>query len=68
MVQVAQKRLNSLFISQKSKLPNENEKKHNLIYEVPCLHCPKKDTDMRTQYLNNSLNGHKYSKNVLSFT
>jgi hypothetical protein len=57
-----QNMLSSLFTPLKSKVPKK--KKSNVIYSIPCLNCPKKYIGMTTQYLENRLNGHKYTKNA----
>ena len=57
-----QNMLSSLFTPLKSKV--NKKKKSNVIYSIPCLNCPKKYIGMTTQYLENRLNGHKYTKNA----
>jgi len=54
--------LKPLYTKLKSKVPTK--KKSNVIYSVPCLNCPKKYIGMTTQYLENRINGHKYTRNA----
>ena len=54
--------LGSLYTNLKSKVPTK--KKSNVVYSIPCLNCPKKYIGMTTQYLENRINGHKYTKNA----
>lgn len=58
----AQNLLSALFTPLKSQVPVK--KRSNLVYSIPCLNCPKKYIGMTTQYLDNRLNGHKYTKNA----
>lgn len=54
--------LSKLYTPLKSKVPTK--KKSNIIYEIPCLNCNQKYIGMTTQYLENRINGHKYTKNA----
>lgn len=54
--------LNKFFTPLKSPIPIK--KRSNVIYSIPCLSCPLKYIGMTTQYLENRINGHKYTKNA----